>query len=91
MALGLVQPLEALALDARKLQTATEAAVTYCNAQGATSFAVLVERASTWIVHHWRTHSIIVPWGVSSRGPRLRPCDALMPLIPAAHPGGCMV
>ena len=50
-ALGLLQPLEALSLDADTLRIATAAAVTYCDAQGAASFADLVERASRLIVH----------------------------------------
>ena len=50
-ALGLLQPLEALSLDAGTLRRATAAAVTYCNAKGATSIADLVERASRLIVH----------------------------------------
>ena len=49
-ALGLLQPLEALSLDADTLRRVTVAAVTYCDAQGATSFADLVERASRLIV-----------------------------------------
>ena len=48
-ALGLLQPLEALSLDADTLLTATVAAVAYCDAQGAGSVADLVERASTLI------------------------------------------
>ena len=50
-ALGLLQPLEALSLDADTLRRATVAAVNYCDAQGVTSFADLVERASRLIVH----------------------------------------
>ena len=50
-ALGLLQPLEALSLDADTLRRATAAAVTYCDAQGAASFADLVERASRLIAH----------------------------------------
>ena len=50
-ALGLLQPLEALSLDADILHTATAAAVAYCDAQGASSFADLVERASKLIAH----------------------------------------
>ena len=49
-ALGLLQPLEALSLDADTLRTATAAAVTYCDAQGAVSVADLVERASRLII-----------------------------------------
>ena len=49
--LGLLQPLEALSLDADTLRRATATAVTYCDAQGAASFADLVERASRLIVH----------------------------------------
>jgi len=45
-ALGLLQPLEALSLDADTLRTATAAAIAYCDAQGAASIADLVERAS---------------------------------------------
>jgi hypothetical protein len=50
-ALGLLQPLEALSLDADTLRTATAAAVAYCDAQGAASIADLVERASKLIAH----------------------------------------
>ena len=50
-ALRLLQPLEALSLDADTLRRATAAAVAYCNSQGAASFADLVERASRLIVH----------------------------------------
>ena len=50
-ALGLLQPLEALSLDANTLRTATAAAVAYCDSQGVTSFADLIERASRLIVH----------------------------------------
>merc|ERR1719424_330719 len=42
-ALGLLQPLEALSLDADTLRTATAAAVAYCAVQGAASVADLVE------------------------------------------------
>ena len=45
-ALGLLQPLEALSLDAETLRAATVAAVAFCDAQGASSVADLVERAS---------------------------------------------
>ena len=48
-ALGLLQPLEALSLDADAFRKVTAAAVTYCDAQGADSFADLVERASRLI------------------------------------------
>ena len=50
-ALGLLQPLEALSLDADTLRTATAAAVAYCDTQGAASIADLVERASKLIAH----------------------------------------
>ena len=53
-ALGLLQPLEALSLDADTLRTATAAAVAYCAVQGAASVADLVERASKLIVHTHR-------------------------------------
>jgi len=49
-ALGLLQPLEALSLDADSLLAATAAAVTYCDTQGAASFADLVECASRSIM-----------------------------------------
>ena len=49
--LGLLQPLEALSLDADTLRTATAAAVAYCNDQGADSVADLVERASKLITN----------------------------------------
>ena len=74
-----MQPLEALSLDADTLSRATAAAVTYCDAQGAASFADLVERASRLIVHQqavwpWK----LVPVGCGSG---LRPC-----LAPARGP-----
>ena len=47
---GLLQPLEAMSLDADALRTATAAAVAYCDAQGAGSVADLLERASTLII-----------------------------------------
>ena len=50
-ALGLLQPLEALSLNADTLRLATAAAVAYCDAQGAASFTDLAERASRSIVH----------------------------------------
>ena len=50
-ALGLLQPLEALSLDANALRTATAAAVTYCDKNGAESFADLVKSASKLIAH----------------------------------------
>ena len=50
-ALGLLQPLEALSLDADTLRRATAAAVTYCDARGADNFADLVGRANRLIVH----------------------------------------
>ena len=74
-ALGLLQPLKALSLDADTLRRATAAAVTYCDAQGAASFADLVERASRLIVHPQAAPSYCLR--VGPRGPRLWPCDAL--------------
>ena len=50
-ALGLLQPLEALSLDADTLRTATAAAVAYCDTQGADNVSDLVERASKLIAH----------------------------------------
>ena len=50
-ALGLLQPLEALSLDADTLRKATAAAVAYCDAQGADNVSDLVERASKLIAH----------------------------------------
>ena len=49
-AFGLLQPLEALSLDADTHRKVTAAAVAYCDAKGATSFAGLVERASRLII-----------------------------------------
>ena len=46
---GLLQPLEALSLDADTLRITTEKAVAYCDAQGAGSVADLFKRASTLI------------------------------------------
>ena len=48
-ALGLLQPLKALSLDADALRQAAAAAIAYCDAQGVGSFADLVERASRLI------------------------------------------
>ena len=48
---GLLQPLEALSLNADTLHRATAAAVAYRDAQGAASFTDLAERASRSIVH----------------------------------------
>ena len=50
-ALGLLQPMEALSLDADTLRTATAAAVAYCDAQGADNVSDLVERTSKLIAH----------------------------------------
>jgi hypothetical protein len=50
-ALGLLQPLEAMSLDADALRAATAAAVAYCDAQGAGSVADLVQRACKLIAH----------------------------------------
>ena len=44
--LGLLQPLEALSLDADELRRVTAAAVAFCEDQGANSFADLETRAS---------------------------------------------
>ena len=74
-ALGLLQPLKALSLEADTLRTATAAAVTYCDAQGAASFADLVERDSRSITPtQW--HSVRA-LRLGGGGPRLWPCDAL--------------
>ena len=48
-ALGLLQPLKALSLDADALRQAVAAAIAYCDAQGAASFDDLAERASRLI------------------------------------------
>ena len=58
-ALGLLQPLETLSLDADTLRAATAAAVTYCDAQGAASFNDLVERASRLIAHTHRRGAVL--------------------------------
>ena len=50
-ALGLLQPLEALSLDADTLRAATVAAVAFCDAQGASSVADLVACASKLIAN----------------------------------------
>ena len=81
-ALGLLQPLEALSLDADTLRAATAAAVTYCDAQGAASFADLVERARRLIAHTHRRCRLIA-WNV--RMP-LR-LWAVHPRCPAHGPG----
>ena len=71
-ALGLLQPLEALSLDADTLCRATAAAVAYCDAQGAASFANLVERASRLISHPQAAPSYRLvsswPWALAPRG-----------------------
>ena len=75
-ALGLLQPLEALSLDADTLRAATAAAVTYCDVQGAASFADLVERASMLIAPTHRRCRLIAwiycalwLWAVDPRCP----------------------
>ena len=70
-ALGLLQPLEALSLDADSLRTAMAAALAYCDAQGAASFADLVERASKLIVHPKTGGAVLLPRNWFSRGPGL--------------------
>lgn len=69
-ALGLLQPLMALTLELDTLHQVTAAAVAYCDAQGAATFADLVGRASRLIAH---------PQAVleCSRGPDAVACDAL--------------
>ena len=69
-ALGLLQPLKALTLELDTLHQVTAAAVAYCSAQGAATFADLVGRASRLIAH---------PQAVleCSRGPELWPCGSL--------------
>eukprot|EP00964_Phaeocystis_antarctica_P019536 scaffold10786_cov61-Phaeocystis_antarctica.AAC.5 len=57
-ALGLLQPLEVLSLDADTLRRVTAAAVAYCDAHGAASVADLVERASTLIAGC----AVLSPW-----------------------------
>ena len=69
-ALGLLQPLEALSLDAGTLRKVTAAAIAYCDHQGAASFADLVERASTLIAPH-RRRRLIALSSVALRFPRL--------------------
>ena len=65
-ALGLLQPLKALSLDADTLRRATAAAVTYCDAQGAASVADLVGRASRLIVHATVAGACLAPGTVLS-------------------------
>ena len=70
-ALGLLQPLQSLALDAGTLRTAIAASVAYCDAQGATSVADLVERASKLIARPHRTVSpsaLLVPMALRQHG-----------------------
>ena len=50
-AFGLLQPLKALSLEADTLYRVLAAAVAYCDAQGAASFADLVERTSRLIAY----------------------------------------
>ena len=59
--LGLLQPLEALSLDVDALRKVTAMAVTYCDSQGAASFADLVERASRLITFHGGGSAILPP------------------------------
>ena len=87
-ALGLLQPLETLSLDADTLRAATAAAVTYCDVQGAASFADLVERASRLIAPTNRrcrliawTYCALWLWAVDPR------CPAHVALV---IPGSCM-
>ena len=63
-ALGLLQQLETLSLDADTLRAATAAAVTYCDAQGAASFNDLVERASRLIAHPQADRCRLIAWNV---------------------------
>ena len=79
-ALGLRQPLEVLSLGANALRKVTVAAVTYCDAQGADSFADLAKRASKLIAHP-QHHLIALEPACGSRGPELWPCD-----VPAYEP-----
>ena len=76
-ALRLLQPLEALSLDADTLRRATAAAVAYCDAQGAASVADLVERASRLIAPQQAVSSYRLgiwsswPWAVALRCPHM--------------------
>ena len=76
-ALGLLQPLEALSLDADTLRRATAAAVAYCDAQGAASVADLVERANKLIAHPQVVGPcnlvLLALWAVALRCPRAWP------------------
>jgi hypothetical protein len=76
-ALGLLQPLEALSLDADTLRAATAAAVAYCDAQGASSFADLVERARKLIANPHKTVAPLAPgsYGLDPIAWRLMPCN----------------
>ena len=75
--LGLLQPLEALSLDADTLRRATVAAVDYCDAQGAASVADLVERANKLIAHPQVVGPcnlvLLALWAVALRCPRAWP------------------
>ena len=62
-ALGLLQPLETLSLEADTLRAATAAAITYCDAQGAASFADLVERASR-LTSHTHRRCRLIAWNL---------------------------
>ena len=82
--LGLLEPLQSLALDADTLRTAIAAAVAYCDAQGAASFADLVERASKLIARPHRTHPTLGapgPYGLAPTRPLLWPI--IMPVVAA--------
>ena len=70
-ALGLLELLEALSLDAGTLCTATAAAVAYCNVYGANSVADLGKRASRLIAHPQVVPSYRYPLGMGPRGPAL--------------------
>eukprot|EP00964_Phaeocystis_antarctica_P107387 scaffold72114_cov58-Phaeocystis_antarctica.AAC.5 len=64
VALGLLQPLEALSLDVDVLRRATAAAIAYCDAQGAASFGDLAERASRLISlpQAMRSDRLVLSW-----------------------------
>ena len=84
-ALGLLQPLKALSLDADTLHRAIAAAVTYCDAQGADHLADLVKHARMLITHPG-------PWKLTAWSESPVPCASpTLPYTPALACRGCPV
>ena len=83
--LGLLEPLQSLALDAGTLRTAIAAAVAYCDAQGAASFADLVERASKLIARPQRTHPTLGAKLIARPQRTVPPSALLVPMAFRQH------